>query len=90
MSRRQREVSLPFEPSATAGTDRDPAAASEHLDLAALLRTLPDAQQQVVTLRYIQDLSLREVAQIMGRSDGAVKQLAFRALRTLRERMDDN
>ncbi len=65
----------------------DPEALPEWLDLAALLRTLPATQQEVLVLRYVQDLSLREVAQITGRSEGAVKQLAWRGLRTLRERM---
>jgi RNA polymerase sigma-70 factor (ECF subfamily) len=65
----------------------DPDALPERLDLAALLRTLPAAQQQVLVLRYVQDLSLRDVARIIGRSEGAVKQLAWRGLRTLRERM---
>ncbi len=57
------------------------------LDLALLMRTLPDAQQQVLALRYVQDLSLQDVAQVMGKSEGAIKQLAFRGLQTLRERM---
>jgi RNA polymerase sigma-70 factor (ECF subfamily) len=57
------------------------------LDLARQLRSLPQAQQEAINLRYVQDLSLKQVAEIMGRSEGAVKQLAWRGLRTLRERM---
>lgn len=60
------------------------------LDLLEQLHELPDAQQQVLTLRYIQDLSIREVARIMNRSEGAVKQLTLRALTALRERMSDD
>lgn len=57
------------------------------LDLLRWLRTLPDAQQQVLMLRYVQDLSVRQTASIMDKSEGAIKQLAWRGLNNLRERM---
>lgn len=57
------------------------------LDLQEHLRHLPDSQQQVLVLRYLEDLSLQEVARIVGKTEGAVKQLAWRGLSTLRERM---
>jgi RNA polymerase sigma-70 factor (ECF subfamily) len=60
---------------------------STRLDLEAALRTLSKLQQEALSLRYIQDLSLRDTARIMDRSEGAVKQLTFRALQTLRERL---
>jgi len=62
--------------------------APEQMDLLKFLHELPEAQQQVLTLRYIQDLSIRDVARVTNRSEGAVKQLALRGLRALRERMD--
>lgn len=71
---------------ATAGVEITP----EQMDLLNYLHELPEAQQQVLTLRYIQDLSIREVARVMDRSEGAVKQLAIRGLRALRERMVDH
>lgn len=57
------------------------------LDLLGWLRTLPDTQQQVLMLRYVQDLSVRQTASIMDKSEGAIKQLAWRGLNNLRERM---
>ncbi|MDD4169997.1 MAG: sigma-70 family RNA polymerase sigma factor [Desulfotomaculaceae bacterium] len=65
-------------------------AAEDRLDLLMQLRTLPGMQQEVLVLRYIQDLSIRDTAQIMDRSEGAVKQLSYRAIKTLRERMNGN
>ncbi|OPX83606.1 MAG: ECF RNA polymerase sigma factor SigW [Pelotomaculum sp. PtaB.Bin104] len=65
-------------------------AIEDKLDLLMLLRTLPDMQQQALILRYTQDLSIREVARIMDCSEGAVKQLSYRAIKTLRERMTGN
>lgn len=82
---RERLVGLTWEPGES--NDSRMEQIDERLDLAHWLRSLPDAQQQVLALRYIQDLSLTEVAGIMGRSEGAIKQLAFRGLQALRERM---
>ena len=50
---------------------------------------LPADQRRVIQLRFAEEKSIREVAQALGRSEGAVKQLQFRALQTLRERMRD-
>lgn len=62
----------------------------DRLDLLRQLACLPETQQQVLILRYVQDLSLLEVARIMDRSPNAIKQLAFRALQNMRERMGDD
>lgn len=53
-----------------------------------LVRCLPADQQRVIDLRFTEERSIREVAQTLGRSEGAVKQLQFRALETLRKRME--
>lgn len=51
----------------------------------ALLAELPEEQCEVITLRVIADLTIEQVAAVMGRSPGAIKQLQRRALVTLRE-----
>lgn len=51
------------------------------------VRTLSPDQQDVVLLRFQGDLRLREIADIVGKSEGAVKALMFRALHTLRGRL---
>ena len=48
---------------------------------------LPADQRQAVLLRFGGELRNREIAEIMGRSEGAVKLLTFRALTTLRRRL---
>lgn len=53
-------------------------------DLMAAVRTLNPEQQQVVVLRYLCGLSTTETAAAMGKNDGAVKTLLFRAIRSLR------
>ena len=50
------------------------------------VRGLPEDQRQAVALRFGGEMRNREIAEIMGRSEGAVKLLTFRALTTLRKR----
>lgn len=57
--------------------------------LSQLVNSLPPEQRRVVVLRFIEQRSIKEIARAMQRSEGAVKQLQFRALQTLRARMED-
>jgi RNA polymerase sigma-70 factor (ECF subfamily) len=52
-----------------------------------LVKELPADQQRVIALRFAEQRSISEVGHALGRSDGAVKQLQFRALQNLRARM---
>lgn len=53
-----------------------------------LVDTLPAEQRRVVVLRFVEQKSIKEVAQEVRKTEGAVKQLQFRALTTLRARME--
>jgi RNA polymerase sigma-70 factor, ECF subfamily len=58
----------------------------EHLSNEALLTAvhrLNDQQRECVTLRFLQGLSVAETADIMGKNEGAIKTLQYRAVRTL-------
>ncbi|WP_090824560.1 MULTISPECIES: RNA polymerase sigma factor [unclassified Arthrobacter] len=55
------------------------------LEVMALLDHLGDDQREVLTLRIVAGLTVEQVAEIMGKTAGAVKQLQRRALITLRE-----
>jgi RNA polymerase sigma-70 factor (ECF subfamily) len=59
----------------------------DHARLCRLVRELPEDQRRVIEMRFTEERSIREVAAALGRSEGAVKQLQFRALRGLREGM---
>ncbi|MBA3356257.1 MAG: sigma-70 family RNA polymerase sigma factor [Pyrinomonadaceae bacterium] len=50
---------------------------------------LPADQGRVLRLRFAEEKSIREIAQELGRTEGAVKQLQFRALQNLRTQFDD-
>jgi len=52
-----------------------------------LVETLPVEQRGVVVLRFVEQKSIKEVAREIRKTEGAVKQLQFRALSTLRARL---
>jgi RNA polymerase sigma factor (sigma-70 family) len=52
-----------------------------------LLRGLPDKQRQAVALRYVGDLSHREIARVMETSEAAARRNVFEGLRQLRARL---
>jgi RNA polymerase sigma-70 factor (ECF subfamily) len=52
-----------------------------------LVTTLPDDQRRVIEMRFAQEKSIREISKELGRTGGAVKQLQFRGLETLRDQL---
>lgn len=59
-------------------------AVDEQTDMLGAVRTLTEDQQQVIILRFYHEMSNVEVARAVGKSEGAVKALQSRALRSLR------
>ena len=55
-----------------------------------LVEQLPWDQRYVIRLRFAEEKSIREIAQQLSRSEGAIKQLQFRALQNLRARLSVN
>jgi RNA polymerase sigma-70 factor (ECF subfamily) len=56
--------------------------------LVTAIRSLGSDQAECVTLRFLQGLSLAETAAVLGRSEGAVKQLQLRATKSLRKALE--
>ncbi|HET7209316.1 MAG TPA: sigma-70 family RNA polymerase sigma factor [Terriglobales bacterium] len=48
---------------------------------------LPVDQRRVIVMRFGEDKSIRDIAEEMGRTEGAIKQLQFRGLANLRTRL---
>jgi RNA polymerase sigma-70 factor, ECF subfamily len=63
-------------------------AAEARARLFRLVEKLPSEQRRVVFGRFVEQRSIREIAQQLGKSEGAVKQLQFRALEKLRSQME--
>ena len=61
---------------------------ASHTAISAALRTLPPRQRAALVLRYYEDLSEAQTAEMMGCSVGTVKSQVAAALRHLRERLD--
>ena len=83
--RRPRELELYDNYDGTDPQSGDPAAAAElRPAVLAALDTLTVHQRAVVVLRYFEDLSQDEVAELLGVSPGTVKSTASRAVAQLR------
>ena len=81
---RDRDVPNPYEPTAV-GLDE-----LEHrAQLFRLVDELPADQRRVIVMRFAEQKTIREIAEDLGRSEGAVKQLQFRGLQGLRARLGD-
>ena len=61
--------------------------AIDRLDLSEAMDQLKAEHRDVLVLRFIEDRSVRDTAEILGKSEGAVKVLQLRALRSLRTRI---
>jgi RNA polymerase sigma-70 factor (ECF subfamily) len=64
--------------------------AEEHEEQDMLLQTvrrLPPERQQLLILKFVEQMSNAEIAQVMGRTEGAIKSLYHRTLVTLRKEL---
>jgi RNA polymerase sigma-70 factor (ECF subfamily) len=80
--RRERTIEAP--PDTEEGDQEE---AQDRLRVLALMQELPEDQRRVLELRFMEEKSTREVAEVMRRSEGAIKQLQFRGLESLRTRI---
>jgi RNA polymerase sigma factor (sigma-70 family) len=62
---------------------------AERLHLQAAISRLPDAEQDVVLLRYAGDLSFREIGRLLRIREGAARTRVYRALRHLRAILEE-
>ena len=69
------DIQAPDDP-ATAVADRDEAARAWQV-----IQGLPDDRRRVLVLRFVEEMSAREIGEVTGRSPGAVRVLIHRTLR---------
>lgn len=89
--RAAREQELPegFELPAEVSSQEIEYEVEQRARLFQLVGRLPEDQRLVIAKRFSEEKSIREIANEIGRSEGAVKQLQFRAVQTLRAWLTD-
>ena len=88
LRKKAKQATIPLDES-QASSDSNPQLVAEHkLDieqLASATKRLTTAQREVIALRFAGELSIAQVARVMGKSQGAVKALQHSAIVTLRK-----
>ena len=60
---------------------------TEQQQITRALKTLTDEQQSVIIMKFINDLSNKEIARVLNMSNDAVRALQYRALKNLRKKL---
>lgn len=87
--RANRESGEPVPESAGAVQAQDIADVERRALLSQYVAELPEIQRRVILARFVEQKSIREIATQLRRTEGAIKQLQFRAVHSLRARMDE-
>jgi RNA polymerase sigma-70 factor (ECF subfamily) len=85
--RRKKRSDVPLEETLTGGSEDPQLDAERRLDIEQVMaaaQKLTEAQREVISLRFTSELSIAQVAEIMGKSQGAVKALQHSGIVALR------
>jgi RNA polymerase sigma-70 factor (ECF subfamily) len=80
---------VPVLPSKGDHPERNLVRSQEQDALLRLIRRLPAERQNLLILKFVENMSNAEIGAIMGRSEGAVKSLYHRTLLALRDQLGD-
>ncbi len=81
----KREVKLPDNAADTLADPKEEGRGILPHQVARALETLTAEQRDVIHLRFVEGFDASEIAQVLGKSSGAVRALQFRAMESLRE-----
>jgi len=88
LRKKTKQATVPIDESAVSFSSDPQILAEQRLNIEQLLsaaKRLTEAQREVISLRFAGELSIAEVAKIMGKSQGAVKALQHSAIVALRK-----
>ena len=80
---------MPILPSKGDHPEKNLVRSQEEDALLRLIRRLPPERQNLLILKFVENMSNAEIGAIMGRSEGAVKSLYHRTLLSLRDQLGD-
>jgi RNA polymerase sigma-70 factor (ECF subfamily) len=86
--RKRKRTAVPLDESLASSGDNPQLVAEHKLDIEQILsatKQLTQAQREVISLRFASELSIAQVAEVMGKSEGAVKALQHSAIVALRK-----
>lgn len=78
------------DPGDLVGIDPEPSSADDRAAVRTAVAGLPERQRRVIELMKLEQLTAREVAQVLGMSESAVKVTAHRAYKKLRRALGDS
>ncbi|MBK7452442.1 MAG: sigma-70 family RNA polymerase sigma factor [Anaerolineales bacterium] len=81
---------LPILPTKGDHPEKNLVRSQEQDALLRMIRKLPAERQNLLILKFVEDMSNAEIGAIMGRSEGAVKSLYHRTLLALRDQLEDH
>lgn len=87
-SRRSRQESLERSEMQFASPRDEAETVAQWQSLSAAFKKLTLDQQQVLVSRFMEGLTLAETASLLGKKENAIKQLEFRALKSIRKILD--
>ncbi|HUY69854.1 MAG TPA: sigma-70 family RNA polymerase sigma factor [Candidatus Tyrphobacter sp.] len=62
----------------------------ELAEIVSALKKIKEIEKETLILRFVDDLSLKETAQVLGKSEGAVKLIQYRAVKNLKKVLEKN
>lgn len=91
---RQRKFDISIDDTASDQVNVDPLATAIHAEqsalLAKLIQTLDEDEQELLRLRFLAEMSFREIAHLLQRNEDAVKKTTYRLLARLQSQLEDN
>ena len=88
LRKKTRRPTVPLDTSLASSNSNPALVAEQNMEIERLLsatKRLTEAQREVISLRFTGELSIAQVAKIMGKSQGAVKALQHSAIVSLRK-----
>ena len=79
---------MPDIPSSEIGIEESIDSQIEFAGVEKAMQNLTEEQREVITMRFIHDMSYKEISETLGKREDAIRQLQSRALKILKENLN--